>query len=68
MREHGTTVRHWERVGTYQAMCSCGWRAEWPHTSREAAHEGRGTSPGVAPGTGQRVIVGCVLVAGGVKE
>ena len=39
MVEHKTTVRKWDRVGTYQAVCCCGWVAEWPHTTRAMADQ-----------------------------
>jgi hypothetical protein len=39
MIEHKTTVRKWDRVGTYQASCCCGWVAEWPHTTRAMAQQ-----------------------------
>lgn len=34
---HEVTLRRWDDPRTWQAVCSCGWRARWGHTSREPA-------------------------------
>ena len=39
VRHHQMTIRHWERPDTYQARCTCGWVASWPHSSKEKARQ-----------------------------